>query len=87
MTTSDSSNWSVAQERERHYYETRAASHGEKTQVYAEFHAPFWEGILQRLHELTFVDDGYYVDVGCGPNVARATCCLRRCCELSCGFN
>ncbi len=68
MTTSDSSNWSVAQERERHYYETRAASHGEKTQVYAEFHAPFWEGILQRLHELTFVDDGYYVDVGCGPN-------------------
>jgi SAM-dependent methyltransferase len=62
------STWSLAQERERHYYETRAAAHDDKEQVYAEFHAPFWKGILGRLRELQFRDDGCYVDVGCGPN-------------------
>lgn len=62
------SSWTVAQQRERHYYETRAASHGDTEQVYAEFHAPFWRGILSRLEELSFEDDGYYLDVGCGPN-------------------
>ncbi len=63
-----SSTWSAAQERERHYYETRAAAHESKDQVYAEFHAPFWKGILGRLPELVFRDEGVYVDVGCGPN-------------------
>jgi SAM-dependent methyltransferase len=60
--------WSHAQERERSFYETRAASHEARDQVYAEFHAPFWRGILNRLGELEFRDDGCYVDVGCGPN-------------------
>lgn len=63
-----SSTWSHAQTRERHYYETRAASHEGQDQVYAEFHAPFWQGILGRLGELQFHDHGLYVDVGCGPN-------------------
>ena len=62
------SSWTVAQQRERHYHETRAASHGDHEQVYAEFHAPFWRGILERLTELEFHDGGYYLDVGCGPN-------------------
>lgn len=62
------STWTLAQERERHYYETRAKTHDDKQQVYAEFHAPFWKGILSRLGELQFRDDGVYVDVGCGPN-------------------
>ena len=66
--TDSSSTWTTAQERERHYYETRAASHEGQDQVYAEFHAPFWTGILARLNELKFADDGVYVDVGCGPN-------------------
>ncbi len=66
--TNSSSTWSTAQERERHYYETRAASHEGHDQVYAEFHAPFWQGILSRLGELEFTDQGVYVDVGCGPN-------------------
>ncbi|MCA9169701.1 MAG: hypothetical protein KDB23_18635, partial [Planctomycetales bacterium] len=63
-----SSTWTFAQERERHYYETRAKTHDDKQQVYAEFHAPFWKGILAKLSELEFRDDGVYVDVGCGPN-------------------
>ena len=62
------SQWSVAQTRERKYYETRATSHEGNGQVYAEFHAPFWKGILARLSELQFHADGCYVDVGCGPN-------------------
>ena len=66
--TESSSTWTTAQERERHYYETRAASHEGQDQVYAEFHAPFWKGILARLNELKFAEDGVYVDVGCGPN-------------------
>ncbi len=60
--------WDVAQKREQHYYETRASSHREKDQVYAEFHAPLWQGILDRLSEVEFHDGGVYVDVGCGPN-------------------
>jgi SAM-dependent methyltransferase len=63
-----SSAWSLAQTRERHYYETRAASHEGKNEVYAEFHAPFWQGILARLTEIQFKPEGLYVDVGCGPN-------------------
>ncbi|MCH7545013.1 MAG: methyltransferase domain-containing protein [Planctomycetes bacterium] len=62
------SKWTLAQKRERHFYETRAASHEGRNEVYAEFHAPFWKAILNRLTELDFRDDGYYVDVGCGPN-------------------
>lgn len=64
----NSTNWSAAQVRERHYYETRADSHAKIDQVYAHFHAPLWQGILSRLREIDFHDDGYYVDVGCGPN-------------------
>ncbi len=66
--TESTPNWTFAQQRERRYYETRAEAHPESEQVYAEFHAPFWRGILQRLHELTFRPEGYYLDVGCGPN-------------------
>ena len=66
--TESSSTWKQAQKRERHYYEVRAASHDAGEGVYAEFHAPFWTGILDKLTELTFKDDGCYVDVGCGPN-------------------
>jgi hypothetical protein len=48
------SRWSLAQQREQHYYETRAASHGGADQVDAEFHLPLWRGILDRLPELVF---------------------------------
>jgi SAM-dependent methyltransferase len=66
--TDSSSTWTHAQKRERHYYEVRAAAHEARDEVYAEFHAPFWTGILDKLSELKYEDDGCYVDVGCGPN-------------------
>jgi len=65
---STNSTWSTAQQRERHYYATRAASHDGRDQVYAEFHASFWKAILSRLTELRVHEDGVYADVGCGPN-------------------
>ena len=61
--------WTVAQARERTYYEQRASSGDvDHEQTYAHSHADFWQGILKRIPEVSFEDSRTYVDVGCGPN-------------------
>lgn len=60
--------WARAQKRERRFYENSARVFSNDSQPYAHFHGEMWTAILAELREIEFLEQGLYVDVGCGPN-------------------